>query len=110
RREGAVRGVRGRSHGEKRKRDGNVSGCNAVRRRVQIIVILSDVLKAFRSGRRGASCLIVLVALFPLAQVSFQDPFLNKGQKRLTSNLRQADLIFVGTVIHVGPPPKFKSG
>src|SRR5215467_7470729 len=57
-----------------------------------------------------AACLSVSVALSAVAQVSFQDPFLNKGQKRLTSNLRQADLIFVGTVIHVGPPPKFKSG
>ena len=73
-------------------------------------MILSDLLKALRSGRRGASCLIVLVALFPLTQVSFQDPFLNEGQKRLTSNLKLADLVFVGTVVHVGPPPKFKSG
>ena len=73
-------------------------------------MILSGLLRASRRGTRGAFCLIVLVALFPLAQVSFQDPFLNKGQKRLTSNLRRADLIFVGTVVHVGPPPKFRSG
>ena len=73
-------------------------------------MILSDLLKALRSGRRGASCLIVLVALFPLTQVSFQDPFLNEGQKRLTSNLKLADLVLVGTVVHLGPPPKFKSG
>ena len=73
-------------------------------------MILSDLLKALGSGTRGASCLIVLVALFALPQVSFQDPFLNKGQERLTSNLRRADLIFVGTVVHVGPTPKFRSG
>ena len=73
-------------------------------------MIPRDSLKVLRHGMVRAACLSVLVALSALAQVSFQDPFLNNGQKRLTSNLRQADLIFVGTVIHVGPPPRFKSG
>ena len=60
-------------------------------------MIPRDSLKVLRHGMVRAACLSVLVALSAVAQVSFQDPFLNKGQKRLTSNLRQADLIFVGT-------------
>jgi len=73
-------------------------------------VILRELLRASPHRIVGASCLILIVALSALAQVSFQDPFLNKGQKRLASNLRRADLVFVGTVVHVGPPPKFRSG
>ena len=55
-------------------------------------MIPRDSLKVLRHGMVRAACLSVLVALSALAQVSFQDPFLNNGQKRLTSNLRQARL------------------
>ena len=61
----------------------------------------------------------ILVALLPLAVIvradedqpaKFDDPALNRGVGRMLTAVKRAELIFVGAVRSLGPPPRVKSG
>jgi hypothetical protein len=55
-------------------------------------------------------CWAIVFASLAFGQVAFEDLSVNKGSEKIEASIKKADLIFVGKVSSIGPPPRLRSG